>query len=109
MTRRHLLTSAAALAGLGVAKEVQAEGCPLTLIYLQEAVRLGIKSPGPFTGRLLFEPVELDQKAFEYPLAARSWDEAFAESDRMRDWFAGQGYPSWSSGCQGPWMTDIFS
>lgn len=111
MTRRSLLLSAAALVGLGKVEAAVPDGWPIDLEWLKAAVRAGVGAtvPSTFTGRLLFEPVELDQKAFEYPMAATNWDEAFAESDRVRDWFAAQGYPSWSSGCQGPWLTDIFS
>lgn len=100
VTRRTALRSALALVGLGVVAPVAAPSHALE--FLKAAVTAGVGGGGPFEGRIYFEPVTLDQVPFTYPMLARDWPEAFAESDRVRDWFASQGFPSWSSGCKGP-------
>jgi hypothetical protein len=99
MNRRAFLTSLAAFA----AAPRVIERPPVSLEWLCAAVKIGAPGSGPFTGSLYFEPVTLDQTPFEWPLSAQNWNEAFAESGRMRDWFAAQGYPSWSVGTKGPW------
>lgn len=108
MTRRSILASAAALCGAGA---VMANAPASTLEALCAAVKLENAAsgagPGPFIGTICFEPVELDQVAFEYPLNARTLDEAFAESDWVAAWFAAQGFPNWSTGCSGPWRVTI--